>query len=296
LRALADFWRARHPEQPLFTVGDWLAGGPDLVAGYLHSRQDLSPATRNKHLRHLSAVWNELVRRKLVNDKLGLEKEDELLREPRAWLPEEFDRLLAQTAELRGRIGDVPKSAWWLALLLLDYNIGVRISALMSIQTRDLDLQAGTVMVRAEAQKDRSDQEFTLLPQSIDALRRIRPERLERVFEEWPYDRARSTKEHRRNGYRTLTEHLRRLLAAAALPETSKDLWHKMRRTFVTEIARQAGVPTAQAMAGHSHQSVTARYLDKRRLELPSAAALLRQPTAPVQMRLFIPTDDAKVG
>jgi len=295
IRGLAGFWQRQAAEraaQP-FTVRDWLAGGPDLVAQYLSGRGDLTAATRNKHLRHLAAVWNEFVRRKLVPDKLGLDQEDELLREPHCWLPDEYDRLLELAGKKRGRIGDAPAADWWLGLLLTDYNIGVRVSALMSIRTADTDLTAGTVLVRAEAQKDKADQLFTLLPQTIDALRRLRIERLTRVFEEWPFDRSRMTGQHRRNCYRTLTAHLRALLVQAGLPETSKDLWHKVRRTFVTEIARTAGEAVAQSMAGHSTLAVTKRYIDKRRMELPSAAALLRQPMLPMQMKLFTPEEQA---
>lgn len=48
------------------------------------------------------------------------------------------------------------------------------------------------------------------------------------------------------------------------MPATGKDMFHKLRRSFATFIAAAGGMDLARAYCGHSHQSVTGRYVDPR--------------------------------
>lgn len=314
VRVYERYWRLQRPEragQPL--PCEALADEP--IGLYLLSRMDLSPGTRNKHLRYLASLSKLAAEKGFIPRPLSLKEEDEPKRKPRCWSIEEVEQLLAVIAGMnhstrprllryrRSRIGDTPACYWWMALILLVYNTGVRISAIMSIHVEDLDLVRGTVLVRAENQKDKEDQEFSLMPETIAALQLLKPERLTRLFQEWPFDKAKATGIHRKHRWSTLTQHLSILLAAAGLPTTRRDKFHKIRRTFCTQVARKRGKEIAREVMGHSTQQVTDAYIDPRYMELPSVAEILTRPKVEFQLRL-IKTEDrppedppaAKVG
>jgi integrase len=280
-------------------IGQFLS---HVLAWKHHSR-----ATRNKHLRHLKAIWNwgmEEARRVeeetgkhpgLFRRKLRLKKIKEEEREPECWSQEQFalllgtaaDRSAHERAELPAYVGDCPACLWWPALILMIYSTGLRINALMQLRSADLNLEAQTVKVQAETQKDRAEKTFTLQAAVCDVVRRIRPDRLLCVFEEWPHDHTPATE----GTWRTLREHYKLLLVQAGLPTTDKDLFHKLRRTFCTEVAITKGETAAQELAGHSHISVTRRYIDKKKLKPISAAESITPPNMPVQLRLIKPED-----
>lgn len=302
IRVYERYWRALDPSRatvplPLDALSD------ELVGCYLLSRSDVEPASRNKHLRYLSSLAKLAASKGFIPAPLGLKEEDEPKRKRRCWSIEEVERLLQVTASLsdskqprllryrRRRIGDTPAAYWWLALILVVYNTGVRISAVMSIRVEDLDLARGRLLVRAEMQKDKEDQEFSLLPETIAALQLLKPQRLTRLFQEWPFDKARATGIHRKYRWSTLTQHLSKLLGAAGLPTTRLDKFHKLRRTFCTQVARKRGKEIAREVMGHSTQQVTNVYIDDRFMELPSVAEILTRPKLEFQLRLLKPED-----
>jgi integrase len=292
IRGLERYWHSKAPERVAekLPLGEW---NKLLTAGYLAELiEKRSRATRNKHLRHLLAVWN--FGRELADEiatetgehpglfrlPLSLEFVKEDTDAPECWSQEEFARLLVAAAETKGYIGDCPARYWWPSLILLAYSTGVRIEALMQIRSADLDLTTRWVIVRGRTQKDKEGQPFSLQEDTCGVLARMKPERNELVFGDWPFS------------IRTLTEHYREIIKRAGLPDTRKDLWHKLRRTFGTEVARSAGEIVAQTLLGHSHISVTRRYIDPKKLDKPSAADLIRPPSLPMQLRLFKPRGD----
>lgn len=298
IAAAEKFWRSgdqSREDQPM-TPAVWKEHGESLLARYLDSRSDLSPPTVNKHLRYLRTLWNFLHAEDVLPKRFRLQETSELKREPRCWSQLEFTAILRSAMDLRGKVGDVPSNVWWPALILVMYAVGCRINAIMRIAVADLDLEAGTVLVRAETQKQKDDQLFTLIPEAVAALRLMRPDRLALVFEEWTFDQP-NAKTGRRD-WRTLTRHYRKILQRAGLPDSRRDLFHKVRRTFGTFIAAAAGRGAAKELLGHSTEKVTERYLDKRFLALPNAAELLQRPSVPIQLRLLPPDEPpaARVG
>ncbi|HEX5105780.1 MAG TPA: tyrosine-type recombinase/integrase, partial [Pirellulaceae bacterium] len=248
INGLEAYWRSLEAGRPGKTlrIGDV---SETLIAKYLDHLLVVKRrrrATHNKHLRHLTAQWNWALSEGLVPRKLRLTQIKEEERDPDCWSQEEFTRLLFVAAELRGYIGDVPACYWWPALILMVYSTGVRIDAIMRIRSADLDLEQRVVRVQAETQKDKAEQRFTLLPDVCGVLGRIRPERLPCVFDDWPLDRT--AKARARNGWDALRRAFRKLLAKAELPTTSRDLWHKLRRTFATEVTLSSGLKVAQAL------------------------------------------------
>jgi len=255
----------------------------ELVEGAMAWRLSLgvTAPTANKVGRVIYALWSYAWRKRL----LDVQPRREFFREPdqipEAWWIEEFRQIVHAARQTPGYVGDVQASTWWPALLLLVYNTGARISAVMSIRVEWIDFRRGSLSIYHHVQKDRADQVVQLLPETLAAIQELRPQRLDRLFDDWPYDRAEPS-------WRALTYHYRKILKRAGLRDDRDDLFHKIRRTFATYIAAASGEVMAQQMLGHSHISVTRRYIDPRKLNQPSAKDLLPRVSAG-QMRLFMP-------
>ena len=125
---------------------------------------------------------------------------------------DQLTKLLASCSQEREFFFCVPSDRWWTALMLVIYDTGVRISATMSIRRADVDLAAGTLLVRAEEQKQKADQLFEPVAQTLAAVREIwLPER-ELLFQ-YPYDQT-------QEGWPSLTSRLKKILKRAGLPAT----------------------------------------------------------------------------
>ncbi len=235
-----------------------------LIAGCMKWLKDRgrAPETANKLRSSMVAIVNFLIEQDLPLRPCKVKKFKVPKRTPRAWLPDEVLRILTAARDFQG-VDDVhtldgtPAGRWFLALELFILNTGTRISAAMNTPTEGLDLEKGWVMIPADVQKHDSDEEFDLLPATVAALRAIQPGRYRRIFDAWPYDR-------RGRQWPTLNRWQRKILLAAGLPATKKDMFHKLRRSFATFIAAAGGMDLAREYCGHSHQSVTDRYVDPR--------------------------------
>ena len=222
---------------------------------------DASPATINKTLRHVLAVWRWAWEEgfcQMAPPPMRKVKRKEPKRIPRAWDTSQLATLLAAAERLRGFVVRTPARLWWRALVLFLYDTGLRIDAAMQLSVSSIEWERQTVFVPAEIQKQAADQLLGLSAETLAALRAIERETPlfvdpdERLFP-WPFDR-------RPGVWRTLTRHFRRLLLAAGLPASRRDLFHKLRRTNASYIHAAGGNPTEQL--GHSSAGVTRRYLD----------------------------------
>ncbi len=291
----------------------------------------LEPGTANRLLRNVLAVWRysakvsrQMNRRRPESpvieppDPELCPKFPEAKREPRCWSMEregsplyekygnEMVRIFQATKEMTGPLwrkgkrqrSDVLAADWHYANLALFFNTGSRLTALMSTPLSKLDLDAGTVQLPARYQKQNAEQTFDLLPQTVDALAALKLSQRftsdQRIFEDWIYDRG--------EGWRTLTDRLKAILRAAGLSCERRDLFHKIRRTFATYLAKSKGVIGVQQWLGHSHPSVTVRYIDKRfcgnedringAIDFPTPP---EPPKHPVQTRLPLKAGDLTV-
>jgi integrase len=59
----------------------------------------------------------------------------------------------------------------------------------------------------------------------------------------------------------------------------ARDLWHKIRRTFATQVHASGGLAMAQTLLGHSSADVTMRYIDPRQAPKNNQADYLGRPT-----------------
>ncbi len=208
--------------------------------------------------------------------------------EPECWSLAELGLLLDAAATMRGQINkDVRASTFHVAHMWFCYNTGARIDAVMRAPLANLDLDRGEVKLPAFAQKQNADQTFDLLPETIDALKRLclheRYPPTATIFSDWPYDPA-------PGDWQVLTGRLRKMLKAAGLRCGRTDLFHKLRRTFATHLAIEKGIVAAQQWLGHSSVQVTWGYIDMRFYRGPRLNGSLPSPRPiadQVQLRIF---------
>ncbi|MEN6368060.1 MAG: site-specific integrase [Thermoguttaceae bacterium] len=268
------------------TLGDLT---DEFVSGFMARmlEKGASAPTVNCKRRCIMALWRFAYRRKdkdgrrLVAEMPEVEKLKEFKRVPVAWTVEEISRLLARAAKEPGTIGDVPARSWWKGLILFLYYTGARINAALQIRRDDLALtpEGGYVLVRAEYQKQKADQQFNLSSECAQAVLEVLGDRDGRVFV-WPGDRRRLDRTFRQM-----------LLDAGLSPGVGAcPLFHKMRKTSATQIAAKLGRAAACDHLGHSCMSVTERYLDPRQMPNVRAADVL---PAPIVAEPSVGTDTA---
>lgn len=252
--------------------------------GYMlwQAEKGRDPGTINKHRRLFRALAKVALRRRHIAEFPDVEKVSEFEREPDCWSIEEMGLIIEAAGMMPGMVGETPARLWWPAIIWMVFNTGFRISALMAVESKDVDLANGWLIVRAEQQKDRSDQPIDLLPETIAALNAINFKHLKFVFDDWPHDRGGEQ-------WKTLNKHLRRILAKAGLSHGKRDLWHKFRRVFATYIVAASDIETARAKCGHSTSKITWRYVDKKKIKTPMVKDLLPRPQVARQLQLFKP-------
>ena len=237
-----------------------------------------SYATLQKHQTAIAALWKYAAKRaKFLAIEVpavpDLDRWPKYDREPEAWSIVELSHLLSTASRLPGVLGKlgVPRALWWPALILTCYETGGRISAVMAARSADFSFENKTLLLRAEAAKDKADSLCFISSPLCDYLKQIATGKT--LFEAWPYDRTRS------DAWPALNRHFGAIAKSAGLELRKGDKFHRLRRTFATEIASHRGEAIAQSLLGHSALSVTRRYLDKTKLSLPKASEILTQPT-----------------
>jgi integrase len=230
----------------------------------------VSPATVNKNLRHLKAVFN--VAREwgylMTMPRFRMEREPQKL--PTYVSPEHFALIYqaCDQARLPRNLENMEVADWWRALLVFAYMTGWRIGAILALRREDLDLDAGTAFSRAEDNKGKRDQFLPLHPIVVEHLRRVAnfgPT----VFP--PYDRRR------------LFEEFARIQSLAGVrPARGKGHYgfHDLRRAFATMNADKLTPDALQALMQHKDYQTTQRYINMAR-QLKPAVAELYVPAVP---------------
>jgi integrase len=218
----------------------------------------LSNATINGQRAMLLALWRHAWRKRKVAEPprdVAKLKVSKVL--PEAWSLEELGKIVNAARELRGDVAGIPAATFWPALILTLYDTGLRIDALMSAKLEAFDADSRWLKIPAKDQKQDADQVFRLSAETAAAVAAMGVDN-EFLFP-WPYDRN--------GGHGTLINHYRVILRAAGLKAEKRDLFHKLRRTSGTFVAKTLGRVAAQQHLGHSSPSVTARYVDPRMLD-----------------------------
>lgn len=183
---------------------------------------------------------------------------------PDAWSLDEMARIYVAAGELdRKPIAGIPAARFMRAMLLVGYWTALRRGTLLRIRISDVDL-SGWLHVPGSQIKNGRGKRYRLGADAVEAIRDILEPGRELLFPS-PSDAG------------TLSKHLRSIIADAGVPPSrhTLGLWHKVRRTAITHTAARAGMPAAIALAGHSAQYVTERYLDPSFLPDHDATAWL---------------------
>lgn len=221
-----------------------------------------SPATANKVLSQLRALWEFAARRGLRTDYPSIRKLTEYKRAPTAWSREQLSTLFHALRSVRGRVCHVRASVWWICLHAVLWDSGARIGAILRAEWSDVDWERGELLLRAEIQKQKADQRFKLHPDTLALLSLMR-QRSGPLFP-WPTSRA------------NIWDHYKRILRDAGLPHDRRSKFHRMRRSVASWFEASGG--NATELLGHSSRKVTEAYLDEQITGRPAASSLLFRP------------------
>lgn len=231
-------------------------------------RQKRSIATINKKRQMLISIWAHAQKYELIRQDPPNTRRVPRLKDPKknptSWTERDIEKLLKACdtfPETRGFGG-----AQWKALILICYDTGERIGALLETPVRNLDLESGTLIVDAEARKTDEDMVHFIHPQTINAIRVAGLNSPNDKLISWPCSR------------RYLSWRFGDLLDHAGLPNGRKDKFHRLRRTGYTIMyVRGNGLEAAKAYAGHK-TDMSAFYLDRTKLPVAKSVELLPRP------------------
>jgi integrase len=224
----------------------------------------VSPATVNRDLASLLALWRWLAKRGKINRWPDVPLEQEPLRSPIAWTQEEFCRIISVVRSTDGMIGIVPAKKWWLALLLTCFDSAERIGAVLALHWPDVDIDGRWIIFKAESRKGRDqDSVIRIAPDTATAISAL--PRTGRIVFQWPLTRQ------------YLWRRYGDLLESAGLPNDRKRKFHCVRKTVASHAEAAGG--NATELLRHASRKNTRAYLDPRILRPQQAIDLLWRPT-----------------
>lgn len=237
----------------------------EMVTSFLRAVSQIrSIATAAKHRRQIMLLWAWAWRKGHASHAprdvptIRVPK-----RRPRAWTPGEVAKILEACRSARSIPGWGPER--WEALALSIYDTGERISPLFQLPIDAFDRRKQVLFVDAEYRKrGTEDQCYRLHPQTVDSITASLSPGQSKLFP-WPLHE------------RSLWPAWKRILGAAGLPATSKDLFHKLRRTNYTQVYIALGRDAARRNAGHS-RDLTHLYLDESQVPLQPICDAIRRP------------------
>lgn len=221
-----------------------------------------SPATANKILSQLRALWEFSARRGLRADYPSIRKMPEYKRAPTAWSREQLATLFQALRKVPGRIDGIRASVWWICLHGVLWDSGARVGAILRAQWTDVDWERGELLLRAEIQKQKADQRFKLHADTMAMLTLMR--RQDGPVFPWNLSRA------------AIWDRYKRILRDAGLPHDRRSKFHRMRRSVASWFEAAGGNSTR--LLGHSSRKVTELYLDDAITGTPQAADVLFRP------------------
>lgn len=236
------------------------------VSAYLLAlhRQRLSPYTVAKQRWQLLALWRWAVQKGYVTNWPDVSPEPLPERIPQAWSRADLARLFAAIRQAPGSIAGVPAADWWETLHLVLWDTGERISAVIGLEWRDLDLARGYVLCRAENRKGRRrDRLYPLAADTIAALKKL--SRVGEYVFPWPYCLS------------YLWDRYNRLLSRAGLPTNRASKFHRMRRSVASH-AKAAGLDATELL-DHADPRTTRAYIDPTIVQTPHVATHLFRPS-----------------
>ena len=219
------------------------------VLRHLARRSGVSPATRNKELTELLAMWRLANQKGMIETWPDIREESEPQRDPIAWMPDEIQSLLSAINRQSGEIDGIPAWLWWGGVVRVILDTGERISAVMAAESTWM--QGEWLRVPAEARKGKTrDRSYRLSPQTVAGIAMIRQHSRHKKLFPWPYNRN------------YLWQRFRQIVADAGLPTGRKYQFHALRKTVGSAVYAAGMDP--QDTLDHSDRRTTQRYIDPR--------------------------------
>ena len=214
----------------------------------------------NKDLFNLLALWRWCNRKGLVDNWPDVQLEKPPRRVPVAWTEAEIRKLYQTMATLPGRVGKHRASYWWTALLLIAWDSGERISAIMACSLgTGLICKPDGYVSEQRAQRRFRGYAVRLSVDAIQALKKIHGDS-DAVFP-WPFC------------FTYLWRELSRIQRQAGLPTDAKSKFHRIRRSVASHAEAAGG--NATAMLRHSKREITESYIDPKIVKRQQPADVL---------------------
>lgn len=221
----------------------------DLAAFAMARRGTVAPATINRDLYCLLALWRFAHSERLVDHLPTVQLEREPQRTPVAWTIDEIRQIVSTARALPGRVGDYPAAVWWTSLLLVCFDTAERIGAVKSLTWTNVSLRDRWVIFPAESRKgSTADSVMSIHWSTADLLEQLTPYRGP-VFP-WPYC----------ENY--LWTKYKQILQRAGMPTGRARGFHCIRKTTASYAAANGGDPSK--LLRHNDRRVTDAYLDPR--------------------------------
>lgn len=239
------FGRFLKREPMLADVADELT-----LARYLEERSKThSPYTSEKERTQLMAMARLANERRMIPSLPTCPPGVLPDRVPTSWTVEELQRVFAQAGSLRTLVGQIPAAQWFQAILMVCWETGERIGALLD--ATPADYRRPDLVIRAESRKGRRRaRAYSLSDATCDRLDELINHGGDRLFV-WPYSRT------------YLWDMLKGKILQPAGLAAKRIGFHQVRRSAISWIAAAGGDPVA--FAGHASPSTTKRwYLDPR--------------------------------
>ena len=196
-----------------------------------------SPTSVNSYVKPLMAI----LRHAENEDDIGRVPKYRKLKEPKrvplALTECEFLSILSVVDHMTGpRIHGIRRRLWWRSLLCVDWETGLRITALLSVRMGDVLLDQDGLYCQAEQQKDREADWFPLSPATMGLVRLIHDPRRELL---WPMDVC----------PKWLRQQFRDIFKRSGIyaPKGAGMAFHRIRRSTASYIAAAGGEARAIA-------------------------------------------------
>lgn len=227
----------------------------------------LSKFTVNKDLFNLLAIWRWAHKKGVIKAWPDVELEKPPTKAPVAWLHEELDALVAACRSEREPIGHFRGCDFWTALVLLTWDTGERIGAVIALDWSQVDLRNRWVRFDADDRKGgTTDNQLQIADDTAKALAKLIPHD-GKVFK-WPYTPT------------YIYAKFAKVLQRAGLPTTRVHKFHCIRKSTASHYEAAGG--NATELLGHSSRKITKAYLDRRIVKPQSAIDKLFRPGRPV--------------
>lgn len=235
-----------------------------IAAAFWMTDRGRSPATANKLISNLRAIWEFLARTRRVPKFPTVKKIVEPERIPIAWNPEQMRLLWVSMLSQKGDVEGVPAAVWWVALHAVFFDTAERKGAVFAAEWTDVDFEAGTILFPAQNRKWKiRDKLHFLHPETLATLKKF-PERTGKI---WNYP----------GGDAAIYRDYRKILRRAGLPDDRRHLFQCLRRTTASLFESCGG--NATDLLDHGSRAITKKhYLDPRILKQVGPADLLPRP------------------